>query len=70
MVMVAGVSMLMPERGVRIVVHDPYLLPPLEEEGVNVGAGTTSINIKRVSQSHENQSLNPLIPGVLSGGRM
>ena len=50
MLMVAGVAVLMPERGVRVVVHDPHLLPPLEEEGFNIGPGVTSIDIKRVSQ--------------------
>ncbi|XP_042890714.1 uncharacterized protein LOC122265444 [Penaeus japonicus] len=42
-----GVALLTPEVGVRVIVHDPRLLPALEEEGFTVGPGVSSVAIMR-----------------------
>ncbi|ROT60772.1 hypothetical protein C7M84_021634 [Penaeus vannamei] len=42
-----GVALLTPEVGVRVVVHDPRLLPALEEEGFSIGPGVSSVAVKR-----------------------
>ncbi|XP_047502615.1 acid-sensing ion channel 2-like [Penaeus chinensis] len=42
-----GVALLTPEVGVRVIVHDPYLLPALDEEGFSIGPGASSVAVKR-----------------------
>ncbi|XP_064095233.1 degenerin-like protein unc-105 [Macrobrachium nipponense] len=45
----SGLSLLSPDLGVRVVVHDPRLLALPEEEGVNLGPETSSISISRTA---------------------
>ena len=44
-----GLSLLSPEIGLRVVVHNPYHLPVPDEQGFNVGPGASSVSVSRVS---------------------
>ncbi|XP_069969679.1 uncharacterized protein [Penaeus vannamei] len=48
-----GLPLLSPERGMRVVIHSPFILPVPEEEGFNVGPGSSSVSVTRT----ENQRL-------------
>ncbi|XP_047481305.1 FMRFamide-activated amiloride-sensitive sodium channel-like [Penaeus chinensis] len=41
----AGLALLSPEDGLRVIVHSPYLTPVPEEEGFNVGPGSSSVAV-------------------------
>ncbi|XP_037781045.1 amiloride-sensitive sodium channel subunit alpha-like [Penaeus monodon] len=43
----AGLALLSPEDGLRVIVHSPYLTPVPEEEGFNVGPGSSSVAVGR-----------------------
>ncbi|XP_042891938.1 uncharacterized protein LOC122266299 [Penaeus japonicus] len=43
----AGLALLSPEDGLRVTVHSPYLRPVPEEEGFNVGPGSSSVAVGR-----------------------
>ncbi|XP_064115128.1 uncharacterized protein LOC135221243 [Macrobrachium nipponense] len=43
----SGISLLSPEVGVRVIIHSPHLLPVPEEEGFNLGPGSSSISVSR-----------------------
>ncbi|KAK7062955.1 hypothetical protein SK128_018663 [Halocaridina rubra] len=43
----SGLSILTPEVGVRVIIHSPHLLPVPEEEGFNLGPGSSSISVSR-----------------------
>lgn len=45
----------------RVVVHDPRLLPALEEEGFSIGPGVSSVAVKRVSASGVTASMIVII---------
>ncbi|KAK8404854.1 hypothetical protein O3P69_001449 [Scylla paramamosain] len=42
-----GLSLLSPEVGLRVVVHNPYHLPVPDEQGFNVGPGASSVSVSR-----------------------
>lgn len=60
-----GVALLTPEVGVRVVVHDPRLLPALEEEGFSIGPGVSSVAVRRVSASGVTAAVMNIIMRIL-----
>ncbi|XP_042857069.1 low-density lipoprotein receptor-related protein-like [Penaeus japonicus] len=48
-----GLPLLSPEKGMRVVIHSPHILPVPEEEGFNLGPGSSSVSVRR----SENQRL-------------